>query len=101
MLPSKHICAADATSGGAERATQIETSLLSFLKERGRSSPDFLVRIDRSFLISAAVLRAGIGAGVQGRPEADRGAAVGPGRRRRAAHACSGGKRSCRIADPP
>jgi hypothetical protein len=29
---------------------QIEPSLLSFLKERGRSSPDFVVRIDRSFL---------------------------------------------------
>jgi hypothetical protein len=28
---------------------------VSFLKERGRSSPDFVVRIDRSFLISAAV----------------------------------------------
>jgi hypothetical protein len=29
---------------------QNEDLFVSFLKERGRSSPDFLVRIDRSFL---------------------------------------------------
>ena len=31
-------------------AAQIEDLFVSFLKERGRSSPDFVVRIDRSFL---------------------------------------------------
>jgi hypothetical protein len=58
-LPRRRGCAQQVTRPGAIHlrsygyrgiVTQIEPSLLSFLKERGRSSPDFVVRIDRSFL---------------------------------------------------
>ena len=46
------ICLGTATFGVAPDAQEAsnDPSLLSFLKERGRSSPDFVVRIDRSFL---------------------------------------------------
>jgi hypothetical protein len=55
---------------------QNEDLFVSFLKERGRSSPGFVVGIDVSSSLSAAVFA------------------------RRAAHACLGGQRSCGVADP-